>query len=113
RHEWFEELRFAKKQQWYIATAAVTLLAAILALQHAGAPEGLQIREKVAFGVAITLVATFACSFLLSLKKIHTRDAIASGPYRQRCSAPRAEYFGCTDWSDCSQRRCGFVFRRS
>ena len=67
----FEELRFAKKQQWYIATAAVTLLAAIFALQHAAgnaATPSLDYKEKIALGVAITLVVTFGCTFLITLQ---------------------------------------------
>jgi hypothetical protein len=76
RPQLFEELRFAKTQQWYIATAAVTLLGAIFALRHAvsnTATSPLDCKEKVGFAVAITLVVTFACTFLIMLQK-YMRD---------------------------------------
>jgi hypothetical protein len=41
-----EELRFAKTQQWRIATAAITLLAAIFAVVHA--TPNLKPAEKIA-----------------------------------------------------------------
>jgi len=71
RPQLFEELRFAKKQQWAVATAAVTLLAAMFALQHSAAPppDGLGNKEKVAFGIVVTLVATFGCIFLIMLQR--------------------------------------------
>jgi hypothetical protein len=67
RAQRFEELRFAKKQQWAVATAVVTLLGAIFALQHA-ADAGPGPREKVALAVIITLIATLGCSFLVMLQ---------------------------------------------
>src|ERR1700675_1629415 len=73
RPQWFEELRFAKKQQWAIATASVTLLAAIFALTrsaHGGDPGPI---EKIALAVVITLVATFGCTFLVTLHR-YMRD---------------------------------------
>jgi hypothetical protein len=71
RAQWFEELRFAKKQQWAVATAVVTLLGAIFALQHStGDPSP---REKTALTVVITLIAAFGCTVLLMLQK-YIRD---------------------------------------
>jgi len=71
RAQWFEELRFAKKQQWAVAAAAVTLLAAIFALQHSvGDPTP---AEKTVLAVVITLVAALGCSFLVMLQK-HIRE---------------------------------------
>jgi hypothetical protein len=74
RAQLFEELRFAKKQQWTIAAAAVTLLAAIFALQHS-LPEAAPLKpcEKIALAVVITLIATFCCNFLIMLQK-YMRD---------------------------------------
>jgi hypothetical protein len=72
RAQRFEELRFAKKQQWAVATAVVTLLGAIFALQHA-ADAGPSPREKVALAVIITLIATLGCSFLVMLQN-YMRD---------------------------------------
>jgi hypothetical protein len=68
RPQLFEELRFAKKQQWAVATAVVTLLAAMFGLQHTAAPDGLHLKEKIAFAVVITLIATFGCVFLFMLQ---------------------------------------------
>jgi len=77
RSQLFEELRFAKKQQWAVATAAVTLLGAIFALQHSVAGDSgagpIRPPEKIALAVAITLVAAFGCSFLAILQK-YMRD---------------------------------------
>jgi hypothetical protein len=72
RPQYFEDLRFAKKQQWAVTTAAVTLLAAIYALQRSVDP-GLGSKERVAVVVAIVLIATFGCIFLFMLQK-HIRD---------------------------------------
>ncbi|HUL88144.1 MAG TPA: hypothetical protein VLU23_08175 [Pseudolabrys sp.] len=65
-----EELRFAKKQQWTIATAAMTLLAAIYAVGHG---EGLTGAEKIIAAALITLVASVSAQFLISLQK-HIRQ---------------------------------------
>lgn len=73
RPQLLEELRFAKKQQWAVATAVVTLLAAAFALQHSGAPDGLSTKEKVIFAVVITFTATFGC-VLLSMLQGHIRN---------------------------------------
>ena len=70
RPQWFEELRFAKKQQWAIATAVVTLLAAIVALAHGNDPGP---KEKVVLAVVVTLVAAFGCTFLVMLQR-YMRD---------------------------------------
>jgi hypothetical protein len=72
RPQWFEELRFAKKQQWAITTAAVTLLAAVYALQRSVDP-GIGSKEKVVVVVAVVLIATFGCIFLFTLQK-YIRD---------------------------------------
>src|SRR5215831_15813922 len=62
----FEELRFAKRQQWYIATAAVTLLSAIFWIEQS-------IRlvrwEKIVATVFIGLIAGFGICFLVKLQK--------------------------------------------
>ena len=61
----FEELRFAKGQQWYIATAAVTLLSAIFWIERS-------IRlvrwEKIFATVFIGLIAGFGICFLVKLQ---------------------------------------------
>jgi hypothetical protein len=67
-----EELRFAKKQQWAVATASVTLLAAIFALQHS-LTDGLKCVERIAFSIAIVLIAIFGTWFLIKLQQ-HLRD---------------------------------------
>jgi hypothetical protein len=72
RGELNEELRFAKKQQWAIATAAVTLLGAVYALADRAIP-GPDEKEKIALAVVITLITTLSCSFLASLQR-HMRD---------------------------------------
>jgi hypothetical protein len=62
----WEELRFAKKQQWTVATAAVTLLAAIYALRHS-LTDPLTCNEKIASAIAIVLIAGFSTWFLIKL----------------------------------------------
>ena len=61
----WEELRFAKGQQWYIATAAVTLLSAIFWIERS-------IRlvrwEKIFATVFIGLIAGFGICFLVKLQ---------------------------------------------
>src|SRR5262252_2015285 len=61
----FEELRFAKRQQWYIATAAVALLSAIFWIEQS-------IRvvcwEKIVATVFIGLIAGFGICFLVKLQ---------------------------------------------
>lgn len=59
----FDELRFLKRQQWAVATAVITLLGALFALQHS-----LQ-ATWVAFAVVVTLIATLGSSFLEMLQK--------------------------------------------
>jgi len=63
----FEELRFAKKQQWSIATSAVTLLAAIFGVAHVTEPK-LKLGEEIAGTVFVVLIAVFAWRFLKSLQ---------------------------------------------
>ena len=61
-----EEFRFAKKQQWYVATAAVTLIAAIFAVAdkvHVTA------FEKGVVVVALVAIAIFASWTLCSTQK--------------------------------------------
>ncbi len=61
----FEELRFAKKQQWYIATSAVTLLGAIFALARG---TSLSDVEKAIGTVLVVLIASFGTGFLFKLQ---------------------------------------------
>jgi hypothetical protein len=63
-----EELRFAKKQQWTLTTAAVTLLVAIYALTC---------NEKIASAIAIVLMAGFGTWFLIKLRS-HRQTTWAS-----------------------------------
>jgi hypothetical protein len=60
-----EELRFAKKQQWYIATSAVTLLAAIFGIAHV---IDLTKGEKKVGTVFVVLIVWLACEFLRQLQ---------------------------------------------
>ena len=60
-----EELRFAKKQQWYVATSAVTLLGAIFAIARV---TKLNLIEKHAATFLATLVAVFGVYFLWKLQ---------------------------------------------
>jgi hypothetical protein len=66
RGELSEEVRFAKKQQWAVATAAVTLLGALYALADRAHPGD---KEKIALSVVITLIAILSCSFLVDLQR--------------------------------------------
>ena len=61
-----EELRFAKKQQWYIATSAVTLLAAIFGIAHVIKLTTLD--EKKVGTVFVVLIVWLACEFLRQLQ---------------------------------------------
>jgi hypothetical protein len=60
-----EELRFLKKQQWYIATSAVTLLAAIFGIAHI---IKFNLYEEIAATVLVALIMGFACWFLCKLQ---------------------------------------------
>src|SRR5262245_54202949 len=60
-----EELRFAKKQQWYVATAAVTLSAAVFAL--ADKLDDITDYEK---RIAVLAVATIAVCAFLNLRSL-------------------------------------------
>jgi hypothetical protein len=60
-----EELRFAKRQQWYIATSAVTLLAAIFGIAHVTEPK---LDEKKVGTVFVAFIVYFAWRFLRQLQ---------------------------------------------
>jgi Ca2+/H+ antiporter len=60
-----EELRFAKKQQLYVATSAVTLLAAIFAIARSTTLSDV---EKAIATVFIVLIATYGIVFLFKLQ---------------------------------------------
>jgi hypothetical protein len=60
-----EELRFAKKQQWYVATSAVTLLGAIFAITRV---TKLNFVENAVATIFIALVAGFGVYFLCKLQ---------------------------------------------
>jgi hypothetical protein len=66
----FEQLRFAKKQQWYVAASAVALLAGILAIVQ---NTQLACFEKALATVFILLIAGFGSYILWRLQK-HLRD---------------------------------------
>jgi hypothetical protein len=61
----FEELRFAKQHQWYIATAAITLLAAIFWIERS---EHLNSPEKAVATVFVISIAGFGIWFLVKLQ---------------------------------------------
>jgi hypothetical protein len=66
----YEELRFAKNQQWAGATAAISLLAAAYAAEKDVA---LTLAEKISTTVLIVLVAGAGAWFLVKLQLyIHT-----------------------------------------
>jgi hypothetical protein len=73
-----EELRFAKTQQWRIATSAITLLAAIFAVAHAMAD--LKPAEKVAGTLFAALVSISSSWFLCSLQSHLKRTRLEIGP---------------------------------
>jgi hypothetical protein len=66
-----DELRFAKKQQWSIATATMTLLGAIFGVAHAMAPLGPW--EKAVGSILTILVMFFGNLHLWSLQN-HLAD---------------------------------------
>lgn len=59
-----EEIRFIKKQEWYVATAAITLIGALYAVLHTISPTN---AEKVVATVLVTLAAACASNVLVSL----------------------------------------------
>lgn len=66
RSDRMEELRFAKKQQWTVATATVTLLAALYAVaNHAS---DLQQFEKLALTILAIFIAVPGICVLFSLQ---------------------------------------------
>jgi hypothetical protein len=60
-----EELRFTKKQQWYVATSAVTLLGAIFAIARV---TRLSFVENAIATIFIALVAGFGVYLLVKLQ---------------------------------------------
>jgi len=68
----FEELKFAKRQQWAVVTSALTLLGAIFAIAHNADPP-LADWEKRIGSLFVIGVAAFGIVFLGSLQK-HLRD---------------------------------------
>ena len=62
-----EEIRFSKKQEWYVATAGVTLAAAIFALADKLKP--LHVFEKLVSVLALTAIAVFCFRNLRSLQR--------------------------------------------
>lgn len=61
----FEELRFAKRQQWYVAASAVTLNAGILALTRGSPLNGIEPLLAVFF---ILLIAAGSTAVLWDLQ---------------------------------------------
>jgi hypothetical protein len=74
-----EELRFAKTQQWRIATSAITLLAAIFAVAHA-TTGGLKPAEKIAGTLFVALIALSSSWFLCSLQRHLKRKRLEIDP---------------------------------
>jgi hypothetical protein len=62
----FEEIRFAKTQQWRIATAALTLLGATFAVSHAMRP--LACWEKAVGTLLVALIGVSGAVILLQLQ---------------------------------------------
>jgi len=67
RPQYFEELRFAKKQQWTVATAVITLLAAIYAVVHDLDPAP-NPTERIGVAILIALIAGVGSWYLISLQ---------------------------------------------
>ena len=65
RPQQLEELRFAKRQQWSVATLAITLLAAIFAIAHG---TSLGDGEKLTATVVTIVIAACAAYFLIQLQ---------------------------------------------
>jgi len=65
-----EEIRFAKKQQWYVATACITLMAAVFTLAEKIHTNQC---EKVIATLVLAAIAFFGIINLLALKK-HIAD---------------------------------------
>jgi hypothetical protein len=63
-----DETQWVKSQIWYIATAAVTLIAAIFAVSRAIGVEKLTAPEKSVATVFLALIAVFGCIFLGKLQ---------------------------------------------
>ncbi len=61
-----EEIRFAKKQQWYVATACITLMAALFTLADKIHPNQC---EKLIAALLLVAIAFFVIINLLALKK--------------------------------------------
>jgi len=73
----YEELRFAKNQQWAGATAAITLLAAIYA---AAKDAGLKDAEKGVLGGLIALITISGVWVLVKLQKYMHRTRLDLNP---------------------------------
>ena len=73
----YEELRFAKNQQWAGATAAISLLAAIYAAEKGSA---LGLGEKIATAALIVLVAGVGGWFLIKLQMYIYRTRLDLNP---------------------------------
>src|SRR5215510_8897571 len=73
----FEELRFAKRQQWAIATAAVTLLAAVFGIARTTKVDTV---EKAFATIFVVLIASFGIAFLHQLQGHLSRVRIALDP---------------------------------
>src|SRR5262245_55327642 len=67
RPQYFEELRFVKKQQWTVATAVITLLAAIYAGMHDLDPVPTP-TEKFGVAILIALIAGAGSCYLMFLQ---------------------------------------------
>ncbi len=61
-----EEIRFTKKQQWYVTTAAITLIGALYGVAHTISPPPTN-AEKAAATVLVTLIAACTGGVLVSL----------------------------------------------
>jgi len=69
----FEELRFLKRQQWAIATSAVTLLGAVFAISRS---VELTMIEKGMATVFLILIAGFGVTFLYDAGFPHVIQAL-------------------------------------
>jgi hypothetical protein len=70
----YEELRFAKNQQWAGATAAITLLAGIYAAEKGS------LGEKIATALSIVLIASAGGWFLIKLQMYIYRTRLDLNP---------------------------------
>jgi hypothetical protein len=87
-----EEIRFIKKQEWYVATAAITLIGALYGIAHTIAPPPTN-AEKAVATVLVTLVAACTGGVLISLhdhlvRKRKERDKADPNPGRRGVEIP-------------------------